>query len=261
MKIATWNVNSIKVRAEQVKKWLLRAEPDVLCLQELKTTADQFPFGLFEEIGYTAAISAQKTYNGVAILARGQIGDVEEGLSHLPEKHPLNEQKRLLCGTVNGVRVISAYMPNGEATGSEKYPYKLEFFREFRNLLDRRRSPAEKLVVCGDFNVATEDIDLYNPSERAGEILCSGPERAALENIKNFGLADCFRIHNKEAGRYTWWDYQGGMFWKGLGMRLDLILATKPLAESCVACDADLSPRKWPRPSDHTVVWADFKLS
>jgi exodeoxyribonuclease-3 len=260
MKIATWNVNSIRARADHVKKWLERASPDVLCLQELKTPADEFPADLFREAGYDFSLCAQKTYNGVAILSRSPLAEVREGLAHLPAGHPLNAQKRVLSAAVGPVRVISVYMPNGEEVGSDKYAYKLDFYREFRNYLDAFHTPAELLCVCGDFNVAPEDRDVYNSAERNGGIFCSLKEREALSRVEGFGLADLYRLHSEETGKYTWWDYRGAMYWKGLGIRLDLMLATRTLANSCRECVIDESPRKWKKPSDHTVVWASFDL-
>ncbi|PLX43139.1 MAG: exodeoxyribonuclease III [Deltaproteobacteria bacterium] len=260
MKIATWNVNSIRVRAEQVLKWLERSDADVLCLQELKTPDEEFPYDLFGEAGYFAAVAGQRTYNGVAILSKEEPKDISRGLSHLPSDHPLNEQRRIVAATIGGVRILSAYMPNGESLESEKFPFKMEFFREFRNYLDKNHEPDEGLCICGDFNVAREAIDLYNPEERGESILVSSKERRALEEVLDFGLTDAFRLHNKEQGRYSWWDYRGGMYWKGKGMRIDYLFATRPLAKLCAASDIDESPRRWKRPSDHTVVWAEFDI-
>ncbi|PLX43263.1 MAG: exodeoxyribonuclease III [Deltaproteobacteria bacterium] len=260
MKISTWNVNSIRVRSEQVLKWLERSGADVLCLQELKAPEEEFPYELFKEAGYHAAVAGQRTYNGVAILSKEEPEEVSIGLSHLAPDHPLNEQRRIVAATVGGVRVVSAYLPNGESLESDKFPYKLEFFRELRNYLDATFEPEGKLCLCGDFNVAINDIDLYNPEERGESILVSSKERGALGEVLDFGLADCFRLHNKEQGRYSWWDYRGGMYWKGEGMRIDYLWATRPLADLCVASDIDESPRRWKRPSDHTVVWADFDV-
>jgi len=258
VKIATWNVNSVRARLDHVLRWLDRAKPDVLCLQELKVQDADFPAESLREAGYLAAVAGQKTYNGVAVLAREEPRDAVLGLAHLPADHPLNEQKRLLAVTVGGVRVLSAYLPNGEAVGSEKYAYKLAFFRELRAYLDREYAAANPLVLCGDFNVAAEDRDVYDPQAWEGSVLCSAPERAALEDLRAFGFADCFRKHHQEAGRYSWWDYRGGAYWKNQGLRIDHLWATPNLAERCTASGVDESPRKWKKPSDHAPVWAEF---
>jgi len=258
LKIATWNVNSVRARLDHVLRWLDRAKPDVLCLQELKVQEADFPFEPLREAGYFAAVAGQKTYNGVAVLAREEPRDPVIGFAHLPAEHPLNEQRRLLAATVGGVRVVSAYLPNGEAVGSEKYVYKLEFFRELRAYLDQRCVPADPLVLCGDFNVAAEPRDVYDFAAWEGSVLFSEPERTALEELRAFGFVDCFRRHHDEEGRYSWWDYRGGAYWKNRGLRIDHLWATPGLADRCTASDVDESPRKWKKPSDHAPVWAEF---
>ena len=259
MVLATWNVNSIRARLDHVLRYLEERRPaDVLCLQELKVDEASFPREPFEERGLHLALAAQKTYNGVAIAATAEIRDVTVGFPHLPGDHPLNAQRRLVAGTVHGVRVVSAYLPNGEAVGSEKFTYKLRFFRELRAYLDRFHRPDEPLVVAGDFNVAPEPRDVYDPAAWEGRVLFSPEEREALAHVTAFGLVDCFRRHHPEGERYSWWDYRGGAFWKNQGLRIDHILATPPLAERCVASDIDVSPRRWKRPSDHAPVWAEF---
>jgi exodeoxyribonuclease-3 len=258
MKIATWNVNSVRARLEHLLRWLDRAKPDVLCLQELKVQDPDFPAEALRGAGYFAAVAGQKTYNGVAVLGREEPADPAVGLAHLPADHPLNEQKRLLAATVGGVRVISAYLPNGEAVGSEKFAYKLAFFRELREYLDRGYTGRDDLILCGDFNVAPEPRDVYDPDSWEGSVLFSEPERAALEELRAFGFADCFRKHHDEDGRYSWWDYRGGAYWKNRGLRIDHLWATPGLWERCTASDVDESPRKWKKPSDHAPVWAEF---
>jgi exodeoxyribonuclease III len=259
MKIATWNVNSIRARLEHVLRWLDLAKPDVLCLQELKVQDADFPAGALREAGYFAAVAGQKTYNGVAVLAREEPRDPVVGLTHLPGDHPLNTQRRLLAATVGGIRVISAYLPNGEAVGSQKFAYKLEFFRELRAYLDRTRAPADPVVLCGDFNVAPEPRDVHDPGAWEGSVLFSRPEREALEALRAFGFTDCFRRHHEEGGRYTWWDYRGGAYWKNQGLRIDHLWATDGLAQRCTASDVDEGPRKWKKPSDHAPVWAELE--
>lgn len=258
MKIATWNVNSLRQRMEHVLKWLGYAAPDVVCLQETKVEDALFPREPLEAAGYTCLYAGQKAYNGVALLSRQAPSDVAVGLPHLPADHPLNLQRRLLAATVGGVRVLSAYFPNGEEVGSDKYAYKLDFLRELRVHLDRDHRPGDPLVLCGDFNIAPEAADLYNPGEREGKILFSEPERAALREVAAFGLADLFRLRHPEAGRYSWWDYRAGMYWKGLGMRLDHLWGTAPVARRLADCDIDERPRRWKTPSDHTPVWAEI---
>jgi len=260
LRIATWNVNSIRARLEHVLRWVERSRPDVLCLQELKVREADFPAEAFVAAGYRCAVAGQKTYNGVAVLAREEPVDAATGLGHLPAEHPLNVQARLLAVSVGGIRVISAYLPNGEAVGSEKYSYKLSFFRELREFLDRCFTPEAPVILAGDFNVAAEARDVYDPDAWEGRVLFSAPEREALEALRSFGFVDCFRKHHDEGGRFSWWDYRGGAFWKNLGLRIDHLWATRPLAASCVACDIDVSPRRWKRPSDHAPVWADFDL-
>ncbi len=260
MRIATWNVNSIRARLEHVLRWVERSRPDVLCLQELKVREADFPAEAFVAAGYRCAVAGQKTYNGVAVLAREEPVDAATGLGHLPAEHPLNVQARLLAVSVGGIRVISAYLPNGEAVGSEKYSYKLSFFRELREFLDRCFTPEAPVILAGDFNVAAEARDVYDPDAWEGRVLFSAPERQALEALRSFGFVDCFRKHHDEGGRFSWWDYRGGGFWKNLGLRIDHLWATQPLATRCAACDIDVSPRRWKRPSDHAPVWADFDL-
>ncbi|MBI5014238.1 MAG: exodeoxyribonuclease III [Deltaproteobacteria bacterium] len=260
MKIATWNVNSIRARLPHVVRWLEGHRPDVLCLQELKVQDEEFPRAELEALGYRCAVAGQKTYNGVAILCRDEPRDPSPGLAHLPPDHPLNGQKRLLAATVTGVRVISAYLPNGEAVGSDKFAFKLAFFRELREYLARELSRGEALCLCGDFNVAPEPIDVYDPAAWEGQVLCSEPERAALAAVRALGFDDCFRRHHPEAGRYSWWDYRMKALQRKLGLRIDHVWATAPLAERCTASDIDAEPRRWERPSDHAPVWAEFSL-
>lgn len=258
MKIATWNVNSVRARVEHLVKFIGYAEPDVLCLQETKVVDGDFPRAPFEELGYRVIAAGQKSYNGVAILSRAEGVAVAVGFPHLGEEHPLNAQKRLIHATFNGVRVVNSYFPNGEEVGSDKYAFKLEFLAELKSWLASEAVRFSDMLLCGDFNVAPEDRDLWNPEERAGMILVSEPEREGLASLRALGFVDCFRLHHSEAGRYSWWDFRGGLFWKGLGMRIDHVYATKSLAEACKVCDIDERPRRWKQPSDHTPVWAEF---
>jgi exodeoxyribonuclease-3 len=242
-------------------EWIGAARPDVVCLQELKVQDPDFPRADLDGLGYACAVAGQKTYNGVAILSRFPIEDPVIGLPHLPADHPLNSQRRLLAGTVRGVRVISAYLPNGEAVGSEKFAFKLDFFRELRVYLGSRHAPSEPLFLCGDFNVAPEPIDVYDPKAWEGQVLFSEPEREALGAIRAFGFEDCFRKHHPEAGRYSWWDYRMLAFKRKMGLRIDHVWATAPLAARCTASDIDVEPRRWEKPSDHAPVWAEFEVA
>lgn len=258
MILATWNVNSVRARVEHILKYLGRQPVDVLCLQELKVRDEEFPREPFQDAGFAAAVAGQKTYNGVAVLARTELENPIVGLPHLAPDHPLNQQRRLLAVTVQGVRVISAYLPNGEAVGSDKYAFKLAFLAELRTYLAAEAKRHSRLCLAGDFNVAAEDRDVYDPAAWQGRVLCSAPERAALEALRGVGFEDCFRRHHDQGELYSWWDYRGGAFWKNLGLRIDHLWATPALATVCTACEIDLSPRKWPKPSDHAPVRARF---
>lgn len=260
MKIATWNVNSARARVGHLLKYLDYAAPDVLCMQETKVEDGEFPCSEFEPLGYSCLVSGQKSYNGVAILTRLEAERLSFGFPSLPPDHELNVQKRLIHATIGGVRIICAYFPNGEEVDSDKFHYKLNWFAALRAFLAETLAENDKTLLCGDFNVAPEDADLWNPEERAGQILVSPAEREALEECRRTGFTDLFRRFHPEAGRYSWWDYRGALFWKGKGMRLDHMWASAGLAECCTGCDIDERPRKWPKPSDHTPVWAEFSF-
>ncbi len=259
MRIATWNVNSIRARIPNVLRWIEERRPDVLCLQELKVQDPEFPYGEFTSRGFQCAVAGQKTYNGVAILSRMPIDRPVIGFPRLPAGHPLNAQKRLLAVSLGRIHVIAAYLPNGEAVGSEKFAFKLDFFRELKSYLEAEYSRSQPLCLCGDFNVAPDPIDVYDPKAWEGQVLFSDPERKALAAIRAFDFTDCFRKHHPEAGRYTWWDYRMRAFQRKMGLRIDHLWATSPLASLCTASDIDVEPRKWERPSDHAPVWADFE--
>jgi exodeoxyribonuclease-3 len=254
MKIATWNVNSIRSRLERLLGYLAKARPDVLCLQELKCTEEQFPKGELEAVGYQSVLWGQKTYNGVAILSLEPASDVVTGLADGDD----DTQARLIAATVRGVRVASLYAPNGQSVDSPAYQYKLAYYARLRRYVDQRHNPGEPLVICGDFNVAPEPIDVYDPHLWEGQTLFTVKEREALGHLAAFGLADAFRRHHSEAGRYSWWDYRMLGFPKNRGLRIDHVLATQPLMERCVASDIDREMRKGKLPSDHAPVWADF---
>lgn len=253
MKIAAWNVNSLKVRLPHLLDWLASQQPDALCLQETKLEDHNFPRAEIEAAGYQVAFSGQKTYNGVALLARSPISDVVCGNPHYPD-----EQKRLIAGTVDGVRVICAYFPNGQAVGSDKYAYKLAWLAGLQTWLTEELARYPELALCGDYNIAPEDRDVHDPKKWAGEILCSEPERAAFQGLLDLGLSDSFRRFEQPEKSFSWWDYRMLGFQKNQGLRIDHVLLSQPLAERCTAAGIDRAPRKLERPSDHAPVWADI---
>ena len=254
MKIATWNVNSIRSRLERLLRWLEKARPDVVCLQELKAADEVFPREAIREAGYHAAVFGQKTYNGVAILSRSELEDVQRGMGDDAD----DPQARLIAARIDGIQVIGAYVPNGQSVGSEKYAYKLDWMRRLRAYLDRRFEPSVPLILCGDFNVAPDDRDVANPEKWGGSVLCHQRARDALENVRRWGLADVFRQFHPEGGIYSWWDYRMLAFPKNDGLRLDHVFATESLARRCTGAEIDRDERKGQKPSDHAPVIAMF---
>jgi exodeoxyribonuclease III len=254
MKIATWNCNSIRARQERLVQWLDSASPDVLCLQELKCVDGEFPAAAIAAAGYRAVCYGQKGYNGVAILSRAEPSDVVRGLADGEDG-----QSRLVAATVEGIRVICAYAPNGQEVGSPAYQFKLSWYARLEAYLRRRHRPDEPLVLCGDFNVAPEPLDVYEPSAWEGQTLFTLPEREALAKVVGFGLLDTFRKHHPEGDQYSWWDYRMLSFPKNRGLRIDHLYATAPLAARCVAAEIDREARKGKQPSDHAPVWARFE--
>jgi exodeoxyribonuclease III len=255
LKIATWNVNSITARLPLVLRWMESARPDVLCLQETKCIDERFPHEAFRELGYTAESFGQPTYNGVAIISRAEAREVRRGFSDSADAHA-----RLIAATVSGVRVVNVYVPNGQAVGAEKYYFKLAWMKRLRAFFDSDYDRDQRVLLCGDFNVAPEELDVHNPALWRGRILFSDPERAALAGIKDWGFVDSFRLHNPEAKQFSWWDYRAGGFRRNLGLRIDHIWVSPPLAETCRAAWIDKEPRGWERPSDHTPVVAEFNV-
>ena len=251
MKIATWNVNSLKVRLPQVLQWLEANPIDVLCLQETKLTDNNFPLLELESAGYRTAFTGQKTYNGVAILSRHEIDDVVRN-------NPLyeDEQQRIIAATINGSRIINAYVPNGQEVGSDKYAYKLSWLDAFHDWIADECAKHPSLALVGDFNIAPEDRDLYDPVGWKDHVLVSEPERAAFRRLQALGLSDAFRLFEQPENSYSWWDYRQLGFQKNRGLRIDLILLSEQLAKNCTACSIDRNPRKWTRPSDHAPVVA-----
>lgn len=254
MLIATWNVNSIRARLDRLVAFLGRSAPDVVCLQELKVPDGDFPFEAVRAAGYHAAVHGQRTYNGVAILSRVEAGAVQAGLGD----GEADDQARLIAATVAGVRVISAYGPNGQVVGSDKWAYKLAWLARLRGWLERTAQPDQPLVLCGDFNVAPEDRDAARPEEWRDSVLCHDDARRALRQVTSWGLVDTLRLHDEGPGPFTWWDYRMLAFPKGNGLRIDHIFATPPLAARCASTSVDRDERKGKLPSDHAPVLAAF---
>jgi len=255
MKIATWNVNSLKVRLPQVLDWLTATEPDALCLQETKLTDENFPREDIENAGYHVVYSGQKTYNGVAIISRHVPAEIETDIPGLDDP-----QRRILCATINGVRILNLYVVNGQEVGSEKYDHKLFWLGKVSDYIGAQLKVHERFVSVGDFNIAPEDRDVYDPEAWHERILCSTPERQALQAILDLGLSDVFRKFDQEEKSYSWWDYRAAAFRRNMGLRIDLILSSQSLTDSCTACYIDTEPRRLERPSDHTPVVAEFSL-
>ena len=255
MKIATWNVNSLKVRLPHVLDWLAAADADILCLQETKTTDENFPVDELSAAGYQVVYSGQKTYNGVAIISKQPATDIVTDIAGLDDP-----QRRILCATIGGLRVLDLYVVNGQEVGSEKYVHKLYWLEQVTEFIRAQLQQHEQFVVVGDFNIAPEDRDVYDPEAWHERILCSTPERQALQGITDLGLTDTFRLFEQPENSYSWWDYRAAGFRRNRGLRIDLILASQALAGNCSACVIDKEPRSLERPSDHTPVVADFNL-
>jgi exodeoxyribonuclease-3 len=253
MKIASWNVNSLKVRMPHLSAWLREARPDVVGLQEIKLEEHAFPGVDLEALGYRAVVSGQKTYNGVALLARDPLHDPVRALPDLDDP-----QRRVIAATVGDVRIVNLYVVNGQAVGSEKFAYKLRWLEAARAFLAAELQRYPRLVVMGDFNVAPEDRDVHDPAAWREQILCSTPEREALRGLFALGLHDSFRLFEPGAGHFTWWDYRQGAFRRNLGLRIDLILVSDALRPHLKAVGIDREPRTLERPSDHAPVWIEL---
>lgn len=253
MKLASWNVNSLKVRLPHLSDWLVQARPDALCVQETKSEDAKFPRAEIEALGYQVAFSGQKTYNGVALLAKAPLQDVVAGIPGFAD-----EQKRVLAATVAGTRVVCVYCPNGQAVGSEKYDYKLRWFAALKDYLAAELARNPRLAVAGDFNVAPEDRDVHDPKAWEGQVHVSEPERAAWRALLALGLEDSFRLFEQPERIYSWWDYRMMGFRRNAGLRIDHILLSATLAARCTASTVDKAPRKLERPSDHAPVIAEF---
>ncbi|WP_018871627.1 exodeoxyribonuclease III [Thioalkalivibrio sp. ALJ16] len=253
MKIASWNVNSLKVRLPQVLDWLQQSGTDILALQETKLTDENFPAAAIEEAGYQVVYSGQKTYNGVAILARSAASEVITDPPGLEDA-----QRRILAATYGDLRMVNLYVVNGENVGTEKYAYKLDWLGRMRAWLADEVARHPNLVVLGDFNIAPDDRDVHDPEAWHERILCSTPEREALAALTDLGLADTFRAFEQPEAEYSWFDYRAASFRRNRGLRIDLILASSALQSRLTAAGIDREPRAWERPSDHAPVWAEF---
>lgn len=256
MRIASWNVNSLKVRLPQLERWIGESgskTPDILALQELKLEDSRFPHAQVEALGYRALVSGQKTYNGVALLSRVQAVDP---VTDLPDYE--DPQRRVLAATIGGVRVIDFYVVNGHSVGSEKFAYKLSWLAAARRFVAEQLALYPKLVVLGDFNIAPEDRDVHDPDAWRGKILCSPSEREAFASFLDLGLHDSFRLFEAGPGHYSWWDYRQAAFRRDMGLRIDLVLVSDALRERCRAAGIERETRTWERPSDHAPVWVDL---
>jgi exodeoxyribonuclease-3 len=250
MKIASWNVNSLNVRLPHLTEWLAQATPDVVALQETKLEDARFPVDELAAAGYRAVYSGQKTYNGVAILARQEHGELRDVVTDIPGLD--DPQRRILAASVGDLRIVDLYVVNGKAVGDEKYEYKLRWLAKVRDFIARELERHPKMVVLGDFNIAPDDRDVYDPVAWGEEVLCSPPERAALKSITDLGLADSFRLFESEGGHFSWWDYRQGAFRRNMGLRIDLVLIGEALKSVAAGASIDRTPRTWERPSDHT---------
>ncbi|MBW4615558.1 MAG: exodeoxyribonuclease III [Desmonostoc vinosum HA7617-LM4] len=256
MKIATWNVNSIRTRLEQVIDWLNQNPVDVLCLQETKVVDAEFPRSPFEQLGYHLYLSGQKAYNGVALISRQPLANVSMGFSEiLADLQPeWNEQKRVITGVIDDIQIVNLYVPNGSAVGSEKYDYKLRWLTVLREYLQTILSSQPAICVCGDFNIALEARDIHDKVITENHIMASEPERQALRDVITLGFADAFRKFTQEGGHYSWWDYRAAAFRRNLGWRIDHHYLTPVLYERAKSCIIDVAPRKLTQPSDHAPV-------
>ncbi|MGZ7176264.1 exodeoxyribonuclease III [Burkholderia gladioli] len=258
MKIATWNVNSLNVRKQHVLDWLATSHADVLCLQELKLTDDKFPKADLEAAGYRSWFTGQKTYNGVAILVRDTLGvDETDVVKNIPGFE--DPQQRVIAATVNGVRIVSAYFPNGQAPDSEKFVYKLQWLDALQAWLKDELTRHPKLALLGDYNIAPEDRDVHDPAKWEGQNLVSPQERARFAALLEMGFVDAFRRFEQPEKTFTWWDYRMMGFRRNAGLRIDHILLSPALAGALTACEVDRVPRTWEQPSDHTPVIATIE--
>jgi len=257
-RIATWNVNSLRVRLPQVLEWLAAHQPDVLALQETKLPDEIFPVAELAAAGYSVVFNGQRTYNGVALLARGTGRDFADVVRDLPGIE--DPQRRVLAASIGPVRVVNLYVPNGQSVDSDKYRYKLDWLRALRDWMRAETERHPHVLMLGDFNIAPEDRDVHDPDRWAGGVLVSAPERDALRELLALGFSDVFRHFEPATGHYSWWDYRQGAFRRDHGLRIDLILAAEALAGRCLGSSIDREPRRSDRASDHTPVVAEFDI-
>jgi exodeoxyribonuclease-3 len=257
MRVATWNVNSVRAREERLLAWLASRAPDVLCLQETKVVDDRFPADACRAAGYAVAHFGQRTYNGVSILSRAPLEDVQRGFGDGED----DEQARFIAATTMGVRIMSVYVPNGQAVGSPKFDYKLRWLARLECWVDAHVPPTAPALLCGDFNVAPTDLDVHDPEAWRGSVLCTPEERAALARVCGDRLVDVVRGLHPDTVMYSWWDYRQLAFPKNRGLRIDHVLATAPLATRAREAGIDREARKGKLPSDHAPVWAVFDVS
>lgn len=255
MKVVTWNVNSINVRLDRLKRLLAREEPDLVCLQELKCTEEKFPFKELEQLGFNSLVLGQKTYNGVAILSRKKPNKTWKGLTVSANI----EEARLIAARFDSLNIVCVYVPNGQEVGSDKYQYKLKWFKSLRGFIEKEISLDSPTLVCGDFNVAPKDVDVYDPKAWRDQILFSEPEKEALNSILNLGLVDLYREIHPEGEAFTWWDYRDVSFPKNHGLRIDFILGSASAAKYIDDAYVDRQERKGTQPSDHAPVICSFK--
>jgi exodeoxyribonuclease-3 len=254
MKVATWNVNSLRVRLPHLLDWLAVNAPDAMCLQETKCDDAAFPADELRSAGYSSVHFGQRAYNGVAILTRTSGEAAHRGIPEFPD-----DQSRVIAMDVDGMRVVSVYVPNGQSVGSDKYAYKLRWLEALAAWLARELEAHPRLAVLGDFNIAPEDRDVYDPAAWAGQVLASEPERSALRRILALGFVDSFRLFDQPDRSYTWWDYRMNAFRRKMGLRIDHALLSPALAGECRSCTIDVAPRKLERPSDHAPVVCEIR--
>jgi exodeoxyribonuclease-3 len=256
MKIVSWNINSLRKRFDRLLAWLGETQPEIVCLQETKCTDEQFPAMELRASGYDSAWHGQKSYNGVAIISKAELRDIRASLCD----EVVDPQARVISATAGAVRVYSIYAPNGQAVGSPAYQYKLAWYGRLANCLRRDNQRDAAVAVCGDFNVAPADEDVYDPALWRGAIMCSEGERAAFHDLCESGFVDTLRLHHRETGLFTWWDYRMLSFPKNRGLRIDGVLVSEPLARRCTAAGIDRELRKGKEPSDHAPIWAQFDV-
>jgi exodeoxyribonuclease-3 len=254
MKIATWNVNSINVRMPQLLGWLETANIDVICFQETKTVDENFPIDAIRQAGYDAEFMGQKSYNGVAIISKFPITDVQKNFLDDDDESP----KRMIAGTINGVRIVNTYIPNGTELWTDKFTFKLDWLQRLRRFFDETCDKNSDVLLCGDFNVATDEIDVWSVPAWEGKLHFSKPERAAMHQVKQWGFVDVFRKINPDLQEFSWWDYRDGAWQRNRGLRIDHIWTSPSLAAKCTGCWIDKSTRRLEKPSDHAPVVAEF---